>query len=170
MSDDPEVTREFLPGDSPRQAALFGVQQEQETSDDYYTPAWMFEAMGLEFDVDVCAPPSGIPWVPCRRFFTKAEDGLSQPWEGRVWMNPPYSQPTPWVRRFIAHGHGVSLTPFAKANWFHELWNAADALVAPGVRGSHFVGGAISYPVVLAAFGEECVAGISRLGVVRRAA
>src|SRR5437899_132007 len=29
--------------------------------------------------------------VRASRFYTKAQDGLSKPWKGRVWCNPPYS-------------------------------------------------------------------------------
>jgi hypothetical protein len=147
---------------------LFEVHQHELTSDDYYTPAWVFERMGIEFDLDVCSPPGGIPWIPARRFFDMADDGLAQPWEGRVWMNPPYSAPSRWVDRFIAHRDGVALLPFAKSAWFDTLWNASDAVVAPGVIASKFVGGPIFMPVFLAAFGDECVEAISRLGRVRR--
>lgn len=31
------------------------------------------------------------------RYFTKADDGLMQPWKGRVWCNPPFSDIGPWV-------------------------------------------------------------------------
>ena len=41
------------------QAVLFGAEQSELTSDDYYTPAWVFERMGIEFDLDPCAPPGG---------------------------------------------------------------------------------------------------------------
>lgn len=37
------------------QPPLFGVAQERETKDDYYTPAFIFERMGITFDIDVCA-------------------------------------------------------------------------------------------------------------------
>ena len=155
--------------EAPTQQLLFGAQQEQATSDDYYTPAWVFEALGLTFDIDVCAPPSGIPWIPAAQFFTKADDGLAQSWRGRVWMNPPYSNPSPWVDRFILHANGVTLVPFAKSAWFDRLWSAADAVVAPGVHASKFVGGPILMPVLLASFGDECTEALGRLGVVRRA-
>lgn len=152
---------------------LFTVEQEQLTSDDYYTPAWIFERMGLEFDIDVCAPPGGIPWIPAKRYFTQADDGLLQPWEGRVWMNPPYSQATPWVRRFIEHGHGVCLVPHAKAQWHSALWDSADGCAQTPDRFTFQggpQGGSIMFAVWFAAFGEECVEAISRLGVVRRIA
>lgn len=152
------------------QPALFGAPQTALTSDDYYTPAWVFERLGITFDIDVCAPPGGIPWIPAERYFAMEDDGLAQPWEGRVWMNPPYSSPSAWVDKFIAHGNGVCLVPFAKSAWFDRLWASADAIVAPGVAASRFVGGPIFMPVHLAAYGAECVEAIGRLGVARVAA
>lgn len=149
------------------QQQLIAVGQEQLTSDDYYTPRWVFDALALRFDLDVSAPPGGVAWIPADRFYTMENDGLAQPWTGRVWMNPPFSAPAPWVRRFIAHQHGVALVPFAKSAWFFDLWNAADAMCAPGVEMSRFVGGPIFMPCALAAFGPECVEALSRVGVVR---
>ena len=146
---------------------LFTVEQEQTTSDDYYTPAWIFERMGIEFDLDVCAPPGGIPWIPAARYYTQADDGLLQPWEGRVWMNPPYSNTTPWARKFIKHANGVCLVPHAKSAWHIELLAACEAMCAPDGGYFNFTGGAIFMPVWFAAFGDECVEAISRLGVVR---
>lgn len=151
------------------QARLFSAPQEAMTSDDYYTPAWVFERMGITFDLDPCAPPGGIPWVPARRFYTQADDGLTQPWEGRVWMNPPYSKPTPWVRRFIDHGNGVALLPHSASPWHVELWDTATAWV--GVARFQFEStvrnGWSFMPVFFAAFGDECVDAIGRLGVAR---
>jgi hypothetical protein len=86
------------------QERLFAIKQEQDTSDDHYTPAWIFETLDLTFDLDVAAPPGGIPWIPARRYYTMEDDGLAQPWNGLVWMNPPYSNATPWVNRFLEHG------------------------------------------------------------------
>lgn len=49
---------------------LFPVQQDGLTSDDYYTPRWLFDRMGITFDLDVCAPPGGVPWIPATRATT----------------------------------------------------------------------------------------------------
>lgn len=151
------------------QPPLFGMPQEMLTKDDYYTPAFVFERMGITFDIDVCAPPSGIPWIPAARYFTKEDDGLSRPWEGRVWMNPPYSQATAWVDKFMAHRNGVALIGHAKSRWHNRLWAGCDAAVVPDEY-FDFVGGSIFMPVWFAAYGEECVEAIGRLGVIRRAA
>jgi hypothetical protein len=152
------------------QPRLFGSPQTASTSNDYYTPAWVFERMGITFDLDVCAPPGGIPWIPAARHFTMEDDGLSQPWEGRVWMNCPYSEAVKWVPRFIEHGHGVALLPHAKSSWHPAIWRAADGIGTPDQRVnfiSERTNGEVMYPLFFAAFGAECVEAISRLGRVR---
>ena len=150
---------------------LFSAPQTQLTSDDYYTPAWVFEALGLRFDLDVCSPPEPPPWIPADRFLTLAEDGLVTPWEGRVWMNPPYSAPAPWVAKFIAHRSGVCIVPMSMGYWFSDLWESADGILVLPPRMVFVGGGSAGLPVriVLAGFGAECVEAIGRLGTVRRA-
>jgi len=153
---------------------LFPVAQHGTTSDDYYTPAWVFERMGIEFDLDVCAPPGGVGWLPAARFLTQEDDGLATPWTGRVWMNPPYSNTTPWADRFIEHGNGVALVPHSRSAWWGRMWSSAPAIADAGMF--RFVRAAdgklenVFMPVVFAAFGDECVEAIGRLGVVRKIA
>jgi hypothetical protein len=100
-----------------------------------------------------------------------ADDGLLQPWEGRVWMNPPFSNPTPWVDRWLEHRNGVALLPVTRGKWNNQLWASDAALIhlphnfkfhyGPGM----FWSGIFSNQ--LAAFGDECVEAISRIGRVR---
>ena len=99
-------------------------------SDKWYTPAWVFESLGLQFDVDVCAPVGGTGIVPASKHYSIEDDGLTQDWQGLVWMNPPYSKPTPWIDKWLEHRNGLTVVPFAKSKWFQKLWNEADGIVA----------------------------------------
>lgn len=149
------------------QQQLFSAAQTASTSDDYYTPAWIFDRLALTFDLDVCAPPGGVPHIPALAHFDKAADGLAQPWHGRVWMNPPYSRATPWARRFVEHGNGVALVQASKGRWFLELWRHVDGIVMlPG--DIEFIGGRIFMPTCLAAIGAENLQALHAFGDIGR--
>lgn len=71
-----------------------------EDSDRRYTLPWTLDwcrrTAGVEaFDLDVAADDEAHV---CERYYTIRENGLIQPWTGRVWCNPPYSDIGPWVR------------------------------------------------------------------------
>jgi len=153
------------------QQRLFPTPQKQLTSNDYYTPKWIFDALGLHFDLDVASPPGGPPFVPCDRYFTQEDDGLVQPWEGRVWMNPPFSNPSPWVMKWSEHANGVALLPTSNGRWFRNLW-ATDAHVIPlpplkFIAGDGRKVGFMPLPCWLFAIGADNVAALSNFGRVR---
>ena len=149
---------------------LFPVT-EGKTSDECYTPRSLFDQLDIEFDLDPASCPKELSAVPARRIYTVEDDGLSLPWEGRVWMNPPYSDISLWVDRFIEHGDGVALLPSARAKWTVRLWQHADGVAAwPGSQifgtpdGGTFQ---IRYDVLLWAMGDDCVEAIGRVSRVR---
>ena len=76
----------------------------------------------------MCAA-GGVAWIPAINYFDVERDGLAAQWSGTVWMNPPFSKPSPWVSKFIEHNDGVALCVVSRSIWFNELWNAADAVV-----------------------------------------
>ena len=126
-------------------------------SDEQYTPAWIFEKMGVEFDLDVAAPKDGIAWIPTKRHYSIEDNALHQKWEGFVWMNPPYSKPSPWVDKFIDNAHGVALLPMSKSKWSLKLWNSADAISYVGMMKFEQLNGSqsqIYMPVLL--YGMGC--------------
>jgi phage N-6-adenine-methyltransferase len=48
------------------------------------------------FDLDVAAAPHN---AKAPTYYTREQDGLTQPWHGLVWCNPPYSDCGAWVRK-----------------------------------------------------------------------
>lgn len=148
-------------------------ERAEDGSVEWYTPGPVIAALGLDYDLDPCSPPGGLPWIPARRVFTEADDGLTQPWVGRVWMNPPYGEHSQkWMRRLAAHGNGVALI-FARTDtrWFHETVGAADAICfiagriafVPGDgRDASWAAGA---PSCLVAYGADCAAAVAASGL-----
>lgn len=149
------------------QPQLFSTPQITRTSDDYWTPSWLFDAIGLQFDLDVACPPGGSPWVPAKHYYTQAEDGLTSPWFGRVWMNPPYSKVSPWAAKFIKHGNGVALTVISKSNWFDSIWAHPDIAIVTMPQRFHFQQGRIPWPICLWAVGQDNIEAISKIGRLR---
>jgi phage N-6-adenine-methyltransferase len=52
--------------------------------------------LGGPFTLDVAASAMN---AKARTYYTREQDGLTQPWIGRVWCNPPYSDCASWVRK-----------------------------------------------------------------------
>ncbi len=90
------------------------------------TPAELFERLDAEFsfDLDVCALPET---AKCKRFFTPEDDGLTLPWSGVCWMNPPYGRAIgDWMRKAFYESVGgctvVCLVPArTDTEWWHEF-------------------------------------------------
>lgn len=86
----------FVSRNHPQQTAARGPLDEV---DDRGTDQAYFDALSDRFGgftLDVAAAPHN---AKCERFYTRADDGLQQPWGGRVWCNPPYSNITDWVQK-----------------------------------------------------------------------
>lgn len=109
-------------------------------SDEWYTPKYVFDALGCEFDLDV-ASPHVRGNVPAKVWLDAEDDGLKLApfWTGFVWMNPPFGGRNglePWLDAFFLHGNGVALTPDrTSAPWFRSAWGKTDAvLFTPKIR------------------------------------
>jgi len=95
---------------------------------EWTTPPDCFAALDARhgpFTLDPCATPEN---ALCSRFFTLADDGLSQPWTGRVFANPPYGRPLgSWIQKAwesVTSGDAeivVCLVPArTDTAWWHE--------------------------------------------------
>lgn len=142
-------------------------------SDEWYTPPEIFAALGLSFDLDPCSPGPDH-WVPAQRVFTRADDGLSQPWFGRVFVNPPFggrNGHVPWLTRFLCHGDGIAIVrAYTSAGWFHDYVPQADAVLFPRgktkfVRPDGSIGTSPGHGVVLLAMGRDSVEALRGSGL-----
>jgi hypothetical protein len=113
---------------SDERSTLFPSPPERIDSDERFTPRWLFDALGETFDLDPASPVEGGDHVPAECKYTRHDDGLTLPWLGFVWCNPPFSNATPWAERFRAHGNGLWLGPVANARWFIDLSAAANRI------------------------------------------
>lgn len=95
-------------------------------TDLWETPQDLFDRLDAEFgfDLDACALPQN---AKCAAYYTPEQDGLSQPWDGVVWCNPPYGRNIgKWVQK--AHEENrrnnnyiVMLLPArTDTRWFHD--------------------------------------------------
>ncbi len=70
---------------------------------EWYTPRHVVDRVLTvlgSVDLDPCSNSKSNPNVPARRHFTSQEEGLTQVWTGRVYMNPPYGREIgAWVRK-----------------------------------------------------------------------
>ena len=113
--------------------------QQRGQSDEWYTPAYVFDALGVVFDMDVAGPmdPSKIH-TPCAAIIHR--DSLETEWFGFVWMNPPFGhqkEKRKWLHKFFEHGCGIALMPDrTSAPWFQEYAPKADRLlfVSPKIK------------------------------------
>ena len=144
---------------------LFASPIQSRETDERYTPAWIFTALGDSFDLDAERRPLGISQVPTAAVWTKEDDGLTQPWHGFIWCNPPFSNATAWADRFIAHGNGIWLGPVANGGWHDRMTRTSDAMVL--LKDFAFIGinhaqKRSSMPLSMHGFGERAVAALHR--------
>jgi len=130
-------TGEYEPKQRAQQA--MGATVYSHNSLDYYTPQYVTDAAravmgGIDLDPASCEMAQA--WIKAGRYYTITDDGLSKPWAGRVWLNPPYSYTDGrsnqdlWSERLITEYNsgnvqeGLLLVKAALGyKWFERLWD-----------------------------------------------
>lgn len=92
---------------------------------EWATPQDFFDRLDDEFHftLDACATPEN---AKCERYYTKEQDGLAQPWQGVVWVNPPYGREIgKWVRKaYESSLQGAAVVCLLPARtdtaWWHD--------------------------------------------------
>jgi ParB family chromosome partitioning protein len=109
-------------------------EQEWYTPRDYLDVA---RAVLGGFDLDPASSDKAQENVRAARYYTKDDDGLSKPWAGRVWLNPPYAAGL--VDRFIdklaSHFEAgdvseavVLVNNATETTWFRRCFRVASAV------------------------------------------
>jgi hypothetical protein len=80
----------------PDASVSFTKTAHKSESPEHYTPHEFLESVYRVFDghpdLDPCAESQKNPNVPATKHYTEQDDGLSLPWHGKVFLNPPYGR------------------------------------------------------------------------------
>jgi phage N-6-adenine-methyltransferase len=110
-------------------------------SPEWPTPRWLVDQLAAEFGPFDLDPSATADNAKAPVFYTMADDGLSQPWAGRVWLNPPYGRTIgQWMRKArtaTTQGHAdivVCLVPArVDSRWWRDAAAAASLVrIWPG--------------------------------------
>lgn len=108
-------------------------------SEEWYTPRDYIESARKVLggiDLDPASNPIANEWIGAAKYYSVVDDGLNQPWGGRVWCNPPYgkneseeSNQAVWTGRmsdeyeFGSVTAAIMLVTFVPdRRWFDLLW------------------------------------------------
>jgi phage N-6-adenine-methyltransferase len=94
-------------------------------TDLWATPQDFFDKLNAvhEFDLDVCATHEN---AKCNKYYTVADDGLAQQWQGVCWMNPPYGRDIKaWMKKaYESSLNGAKVVCLVPARtdtqWWHD--------------------------------------------------
>lgn len=113
---------------------------------EWYTPERYIdlarEVLG-EIDLDPASCAFANETVKARLFYSEDDDGLTKPWHGRVWMNPPYSADlvSKFADKFVDEYNDGNVTEgivlvnnATETAWFAGMVSAATAVCFPRGR------------------------------------
>lgn len=101
---------------------------------EWYTPLEYIEAARDVMGSINCDPASSTLAQKCvdaTVYYTIQENGLTKPWRGTVWLNPPYAASVirPFVEKLIGHldsgavSQAIMLTHCnSDTRWYHDAW------------------------------------------------
>lgn len=116
-------------------------------TDMWETPQAFFEELNKEFHFTLDAAASDHN-AKCYHYYTKEDDGLTKPWVGTVWCNPPYGRE---IGKWVAHAYSQSmlskstivmlLPARTDTRWFHEYIYGRQNVEIRFIRGRLKFGG-----------------------------
>ena len=110
---------------------------------EWYTPSTIIEAARRTMhgiDLDPASSTEAQQWIKAGSYYTKEDDGLLLPWDGKVWLNPPYSAGLIglFVDKLLSES-GIEqaiviVNNGTETTWGQKLMGAANALCFPKRR------------------------------------
>jgi hypothetical protein len=115
-------------------------------NNEWYTPAPIVEAArkvlgAIDLDPASCVAANEV--VKAERFYDIVLDGLTQPWTGRIWLNPPYASDLigKFVEKLTYHLNSediaeaiILVNNATETAWFQDLAAYASAVCFPKGR------------------------------------
>jgi hypothetical protein len=74
-----------------------------ENTNKWFTPLWVIDlvrAVLPDIDLDPCTEEIPQKWINATRYYTEATNGLTRPWFGHMFINPPFDQTEKWLGKF----------------------------------------------------------------------
>jgi len=104
------------------------------TGNEWWTPAPYVEsarALMGGIDLDPASCPEANAVIKAKTYFTEADNGLLQPWKGRIWLNPPYSANKEFAQKMLDEVSKGNVTDAVvllgahaiETQWFAPYWN-----------------------------------------------
>ena len=121
-------TRSMFLGTNPRLAGFGGT-------DEWYTPPYIVEAARKAMGGIDCDPASckeAQKWIKAKKYYHKDNNGLANPWEGRVFLNPPFviKEINSWINRVCTDQNVLQACVVVNNNteteWGQQLLERAD--------------------------------------------
>lgn len=122
--------------DLQKHELLVPEQADAGPGDHWGTPPSLLERVRKvlgAIDLDPASNSVGQRHVQATTWYDRETNGLTKRWSGRVWLNPPYSDPAPFVRK-LAQSPDVTASMVvvnnaADTRWFHELAEHSDRML-----------------------------------------
>lgn len=143
-------------------------------TDEWYTPPYIIKPLG-SFDLDPATCEKAISInQSAKNYYTVEDNGLHKEWFGRVWLNPPYSNPLikQFIKKLSDHNNGIALVSNRCASaWFQDyVLSKAHSILFLRKRISFFneKGVLVGRPgcgSVLIAYGEQNTTSLSYSGL-----
>lgn len=162
----------FTPETSAKPGGFTHDRDLENGKEEWLTPPIIIETMG-PFDLDPCSAIKR-PWATAKNHYTIEDNGLTKPWEGYVFCNPPYGPKTgEWLARCAEHDNCIALV-FARTEtsaFQRHVWPKARAVLFLKGRLSFYhvtgkQGGTAGAPSVLIAYGKYAAIRLRGQGVL----